>query len=71
MVEFALNSSVNASTGSALFEFNGGYLPRIGQMLEITTYRGVKQFTQQVLWNLMDDTIIESHVSQTHYANQK
>ena len=30
MVEFALNSSISATTGFTLFELNQGYMPQIG-----------------------------------------
>ena len=54
MVEFALNSNVNGTTGYAPFELNCGYIPQLGQHLNIdTNYVGVKQFTQQAPWNLM------------------
>ena len=37
-----------------------------------TTFKGVKQFTQQALWNLIDmhDMILEHRVMQTHYSNK-
>ena len=55
MAEFAISSSVNATTGYALFELNYGYMPRSGQHISTdTAFKGVKQFTQQVLWNLID-----------------
>ena len=45
MVEFALNSSVSATTGFAPFELNQGYIPQIRMpMLFGTTFKGVKQF---------------------------
>ena len=33
---------------------------------------GVKQFTQQAVWNLLDahDTILEHSKEQTHYSNK-
>ncbi len=73
MVEFALNSSVSATTGFAPFELNGGYLPQLGQRINTDTpFKGVKQFAQQALWNLMaaHDAIIEQRVMQTHHANR-
>ena len=73
MVEFAITSSVNATTGYAPFEFNYGYMPRSGQhILTDTTFKGVKQFTQQAVWNLMDahDAILEHRIGQTHYSNK-
>jgi hypothetical protein len=68
MVEFALNSSVSATTGFAPFELNHGYVPMVGQHISTDTkYTGVKQSAQQVLWNLMaaHDAIIENRVMQT------
>ena len=37
-----------------------------------TTFKGVKQFAQQVLWNLIDvhDTMLEHRVMQMHYSNK-
>jgi len=73
-VEFALNSNVSATTGYAPFELNHGYMPQLGQRLSTDTqFTGVKQFAQQVLWNLtiVHDTIIEHHTMQTHHANRK
>ena len=73
MVEFTINSSVNATTGYAPFELDYGYMPRSGQhILTDTTFKGVKQFTQQAVWNLMDahDTILEHRIEQMHYSNK-
>ena len=50
MVEFAINSSVNATIGYALFELNYGYMPQSGQHISTdTTFKGVKQFAQQAI----------------------
>ena len=73
MVEFTINSSINATTGYAPFELNYGYMPRSGQHISIDTmFKGVKQFAQQAVWNLMDvhDTILEHRIEQTHYSNK-
>ena len=73
MVEFAINSSINATTGYAPFELNYGYMLRSGQHISTdTTFKGVKQFAQQAVWNLMDvhDTIIEHRIEQAHYSNK-
>ena len=73
MVEFTINSSVNATTGYAPFELNYGYMPRSGQhILTDTMFKGVKQFTQQAVWNLMDahNTFLEHRIEQTHYSNK-
>ena len=74
MVEFVLNSSVSATTGFALFELNQGYMPQIGMPTSFdTTFKGVKQFTLQVKWDLMaaHDAIIANHIQQTFHANKK
>ena len=73
MVEFAINSSVNTTTGYAPFELNYGYMPRSGQHISTdTTFKGVKQFAQQAVWNLMDahNAILEHRIGQTHYSNE-
>ena len=74
MVKFTLNSNVSMTTGYAPFELNCGYIPPLGQHISTDTkYAGVKPFTQQVLYNLMaaHDTIIESHMVQTHHTNNQ
>ena len=73
MAEFAINSSVDATTGYAPFELNYGYMLRSGQHISMNTaFKGVKQFSQQALWKLIDthDTILEHRVMQTHYSNK-
>ena len=70
MVEFAINSSVKATTGYAPFELNYRYMLQLGQhILTDTTF---KQFAQQAVWNLLDahDTILEHKIEQTHYSNK-
>ena len=74
MVEFTLNNSMSMSTGYAPFELNYRYIPQLGQHLHTDmTFVGVKQFTQQMLWNVMTahDAIIASHVTQTHHMNRQ
>ena len=74
MVEFALNSSVSATTGFAPFKLNQGYIPQIGMPTSFdTTFKGVKQFTLQAKRDLMaaHDVIIMKHVQQTFHANKK
>ena len=73
MVEFAINSSINSTTGYAPFELNHGYMPQPGQHISTnTTFKGVKQFTQQAVWNLLDahDAILEHRIEKTHYSNK-
>ena len=42
MVEFAINSRVNATMGYTLFELNYGYMPQSGQHISTdTTFKGV------------------------------
>ena len=74
MVEFALNSSVSATTGFALFELNQGYMPQIRMPTTFdTTFKGVKQFALQAKWDLMaaHDAIIANCIQQTFHANKK
>ena len=74
MVEFALNSSVSATTGFAPFKLNQGYMPQIGMPTSFdTTFKGVKQFMLQAKWDPMaaHDAIIMNHVQQTFHANKK
>ena len=73
MVEFTINSSVNATMGYAPFELNHGYMLQSGQHISTnTTFKGVKEFTQQAVWNLLDvhDAILEHRIEQTHYSNK-
>ena len=72
MVEFTINSSVNATTGYTLFELYYGYMPQSGQHISTdTTFKGVKQFAQQAVWNLVDvhNTILEHRIEQTILTN--
>ena len=74
MVEFAINSSVNTTTAYAPFELNYGYMLQSVQHISTdTTFKGVKQFAQQAVWNLMDvhDTILEHRIGQMHYSNKR
>ena len=74
MVEFALNSNVSATTGFAPFELNQGYLPQITMPMSFDTkFKGVKQFTLQVKWDLMaaHDMTIANHIQQIFHANKK
>ena len=73
MVEFAINSSVNTTTGYAPFELN--YRDMLWSKQHIstdTTFKGVKQFSQQAVWNLLDvhNAILEHRIEQTHYSNK-
>ena len=75
MVEFAINSSINATTGYAPFELNYAYIPRM--IREIKTDQapspGIRAFAQQALYNVAaaHDAIIASRVFQRHHANAR
>ena len=72
MAEFAINSTVNESTGFAPFELTYGAMPRIFQKADITPYQGVKSFAEKTLTNLAiaHDSIIASRSFQAHYADR-
>ena len=73
MVEFTINSSVNATTGYTPFELNHGYMLHSGQHISTDmTFKGLKQFSQQAVWNLLDvhDMILEHRIEQMHYSNK-
>lgn len=74
MVEFALNSSISASTGYAPFELNYGYIPRwMATPVGESPYYGVTHFADRASANLQraHDAIIESRVNQTYHANKR
>ena len=74
MVKFIINSSVNTTTGYTPFKLNHRYMPQSGQHISTdTTFKGVKQFAQQAVWNLLDayDTILEYRIEQMHYSNKR
>jgi hypothetical protein len=74
LVEFALNSSINSSSGFAPFELNYGYMPRLVPFpTDDIKYRGVKEFAQRARANLeiAHDAIIEARVTATYQANRK
>jgi len=72
-VEFALNSSVCASTGFAPFELTYGYIPRTIQSVGDTTFAGVQDFADDARDMVIraHDALIASRVEQTHQANQR
>ncbi|KAL1939365.1 hypothetical protein VTO73DRAFT_9921 [Trametes versicolor] len=73
MVEFAINSSVNASTGFAPFELNCGYVPRMATWDQGTSpFPGVQAFADRARMNLekAHDAILQSRVAMTHHANR-
>src|SRR5258706_5165324 len=71
MAEFAINSSINDSTGFAPFELTYGAMPRIFQTTVSTPFSGVKSFAEKALTNIAiaHDSIIANRTFQTHYAN--
>ena len=74
LTEFAINSSVSASSRYAPFELNGGYMPSMLKEFrsnEITA-RGIKDFAEQALRNLAKahDAIIETRAFQTRQSNK-
>jgi hypothetical protein len=75
MCEFAINASINDSTGFALFELNHGYMPAIMTQVksDAETPPGIKAFAHQALQNIAaaHDSIIASRVFQRHYANTR
>jgi hypothetical protein len=73
MTEFAINSSVSASTGFVPFELTYGYLPQIIQSMGESLFSGVQDFTDDARDMVIraHDAIIASHVNQTHQANQR
>lgn len=73
MVEFAMNSSLSATTGFSPFELNYGYVPRmVKELTRDPAMPGVKDFAERALDNLRmaHDAIIASRVAQTYYANR-
>jgi len=72
-VEFALNSSVCASTGFAPFELMYGYIPWTIQSVGDTTFTGVQDFADEArdMVTRAHDVLITSCVEQTHQANQR
>ncbi|KZP08306.1 hypothetical protein FIBSPDRAFT_761670, partial [Athelia psychrophila] len=73
LVEFAINSSINSSTGFAPFELIYGYMPRFLPFPpERLRFRGVAEFAQtaRATLEMAHDAIIEARVSSTYHANR-
>jgi hypothetical protein len=72
-VEFAINSSVCASTGYAPFELTYGYIPQTIQSVGETVYAGVQEFANSTCDMVIraHNTLIAACVKQTHQANQQ
>jgi hypothetical protein len=72
MTEFAINSSVSASTGFTPFELTYGYLPWIIQSVGESSFAGVQDFADDAcdMAICAHNAIIASCVNQTHQAKQ-
>jgi hypothetical protein len=73
LTEFALNSSINNSSGFAPFELSYGYMPRLAPFpTHDIKYRGVEEFAQRARANLKmaHDAIIEARVHSTYQVNK-
>ena len=75
LVEFAINSSISASTRYAPFKLNYGYMPTFHGDIIPTPGEppGVKEFVEKAKGYLAEahDSIIESRVVQTFHANKR
>jgi hypothetical protein len=73
MVEFAINSSVSASTGFTPFELTYRYIPRVIQSVGTSEFTGVQEFADNARDMVMraHDSLIEARVEQTHYTNSR
>lgn len=74
MVEFAINSSVNSSTGFAPFELNYGYVPRMAKWdKEPSKFPGLQAFAERARLNLEQahDALLQARVSATYHANKR
>lgn len=72
-VEFAINSSVNASTGYAPFELTYGYIPTILKDVGTSDFAGVQDFADNARNMIIHahDALIEARVDQTFQANKR
>ena len=72
MTEFAINSSMNKSTGFVPFELTYGYIPQMMLSIPTSEFKGVHKFTQRAIDNLQatHNAIIMSHVWQTMQSNK-
>ena len=76
MVEFAINSAENKSTGHAPFELNYGYIPTLRGLLDRvpTPFKpGVRHYAEKAQSRLLEahDAIIAARISQTYQANKR
>ena len=72
-VEFAINSSINKSTGFAPFELTYGYIPQTIQSVGKSQYASVLDYAENARDMIIQahDALIASRVEQTHYANSR
>ncbi len=72
MTEFAINSSMNKSTGFAPFKLVYGYMPQMILSIPKSEYNGVHEFAQRALDNIQSthNAIIINCVQQTIQANK-
>jgi hypothetical protein len=74
LVEFAINSSINASTGFAPFEINYGRVPSMGlDILPPATYNGITEYAERAREIILEahDNIISSRIEQSAQANKR
>jgi len=75
LIEFAINSSVSASTGYAPFELNYGYMPTFHGDIILTPGEssGIKEFVEKTKGYLTEahNLIIKSQIVQTFQANKR
>ena len=72
-VEFAINSSINKSTGFTPFELTYGYIPQTIQSVGKSQYAGILDYAENTRDMVVQahNALIASHVEQTHYANSR
>jgi hypothetical protein len=74
MVEFAMNSAVNSSTGYAPFEANYGWLPRLIQGIDNESpHEGINQFIENIkdILDRTHDKLVTQRVRQAAQANKR
>ena len=76
MVEFAINSSANKSSGHAPFDLTYGYIPTLRGLLDkvpTAVKPGVREFAYQARQHLVEahDSIIAARVRQTFHSNKR
>ena len=76
LVEFAINSVVNKSTGYAPFELNYGFIPTLRGLLDRvpTSFKpGIRHYAEKAQSHLLTahDAIIAARINQTYHANKR